>query len=87
MRKEIAGSGTLGDIGAHILDLGQYLLGSNITTLTGTTQTFIKQRPLQAAATGAEGLTANATEEMGEVTVDDATAFLGYFRQRRDGRF
>lgn len=87
LRKEVAGSGTLGDIGAHILDLGQYLLGSNVTTLTGTTHTFVKQRPLQAAATGAEGLAAAATQEMGDVTVDDATAFIGYFAGGEMGVF
>jgi len=78
LKKEIAGSGTLGDIGAHIIDISQYLIG-NLTELTGTTETFVKQRPLQAASTGAEGLTAQATTEMGEVTVDDATAFIGKF--------
>ena len=79
LQKEIAGSGTLGDIGAHIIDLGQYLLGSNLQNVCGTTETFIKQRPLQAPPTGTEGLTAQASNEMGEVTVDDAAAFIGRF--------
>jgi len=34
---------------------------------------------LQAATTGTEGLNAAATQEMGEVTVDDAAAFIGRF--------
>jgi len=78
LKKEIAGSGTLGDIGAHIIDISQHLIG-NLTSLTGTTETFVKQRPLQAASTGTEGLNAAASTEMGEVTVDDATAFIGKF--------
>lgn len=86
LKKEIAGSGTLGDIGAHIIDLSQYLIG-NLTELTGTTETFVKQRPLQAQASGAEGLNAQATEEMGEVTVDDATAFIGKFGNGAMGVF
>jgi predicted dehydrogenase len=86
LQKEIAGSGTLGDIGAHIIDISQYLLG-NLTELTGTTETFVKQRPLQAQATGSEGLTAKASEEMGEVTVDDATAFIGRFGDGAMGVF
>ncbi len=86
LKKEIAGSGTLGDIGAHIIDLSQYLVG-NLLELTGTTETFVKQRPLQAASTGAEGLTAQASDEMGEVTVDDATAFIGKFGNGAMGVF
>jgi predicted dehydrogenase len=87
LRKEVAGSGTLGDIGAHILDLGQYLLGSNLATVSGMTETFVKHRPLQAAASGTEGLGAKASAEMGEVTVDDATAFMGTFTNGAMGVF
>lgn len=86
LKKEIAGSGTLGDIGAHILDLSTYLLG-NITTISGTTETFVKRRPLQAEATGTEGLTAKASQEMGEVTVDDAAAFMTRFESGAMGVF
>lgn len=86
LQKEIAGSGTLGDIGAHIIDISQYLVG-NLTELCGTTETFVKQRPLQAQATGAEGLNAQATSEMGEVTVDDAAAFIGKFQSGAMGVF
>lgn len=87
LQKEIAGSGTLGDIGAHILDLGQFLLGSNLKSVSGMTETFVKQRPLQTAATGDEGLNAKASTEMGEVTVDDATAFIGTFANGTMGVF
>jgi predicted dehydrogenase len=87
LKKEIAGSGTLGDIGAHILDLGQYLLGANLTQVSGMTETFVKQRPLQAPPTGSEGLRAQASTEMGEVTVDDATAFMGTFANGAMGVF
>jgi predicted dehydrogenase len=78
LQKEIAGSGTLGDIGAHIADLSQFLVG-NLTSLVGMTETFVKERPLQAPTTGTEGLNASASTEMGEVTVDDAAAFMGRF--------
>lgn len=86
LRKEVAGSGTLGDIGAHILDLSTFLVGP-LTSLCGMTETFVKQRPLQAASTGTEGLTAQATQEMGDVTVDDATAFMGRFANGAMGVF
>jgi predicted dehydrogenase len=86
LRKEIAGCGTLGDIGAHILDLSTFLVG-NLTEISGMTETFVKKRPLQAAATGTEGLTAAASTEYGEVTVDDATAFMGRFENGAMGVF
>ena len=86
LQKEIAGSGTLGDIGAHILDISKYLIG-DLSSLCGMTETFVKQRPLQAAKTGTEGLTAQAAPEMGEVTVDDATAWLGRFQNGAMGVF
>jgi predicted dehydrogenase len=78
LQKEIAGSGTLGDIGAHIADLSQFLIG-NLTSLVGMTETFVKERPLQAPTTGTEGLNAAAATEMGKVTVDDAAVFMGRF--------
>jgi predicted dehydrogenase len=67
LRKELAGSGALGDIGAHIVDLSQHLLGDLITSVCGTTETFVKERPLPGGA------------GRGEVTVDDAALFLARF--------
>ena len=86
LQKEIAGSGTLGDIGAHILDLSTFLVGK-VTTLSGMTETFVKERPLQAPTTGTEGLTAQASTEMGQVTVDDAAAFMARFENGAMGVF
>ena len=42
--RELAGSGALGDLGAHIIDLGRYLVGE-IATVGGITKTFIADRP------------------------------------------
>jgi predicted dehydrogenase len=75
LKKELAGSGALGDIGAHSVDLAQFLLG-DISEVTGMTETFVKERPLE----GADG-------EMGEVTVDDAAAFLARFENGAVGTF
>jgi len=86
LRKEIAGSGTLGDIGAHIVDIGHFLCG-DLASVAGTMETFIKQRPLQAATTGTEGLNAAASTEMGDVTVDDAAVFVGRFENGALGSF
>jgi predicted dehydrogenase len=41
--KSIAGSGSLGDLGAHVIDLARYLVGE-IDAVSATTRTFIKSR-------------------------------------------
>jgi predicted dehydrogenase len=72
--KALAGSGALGDVGAHIIDLAGFLTGHRLTGLTGITETFVKRRPKLAEQTG--GLTATGSEEYGDVTVDDAAAWV-----------
>jgi len=72
LRKEIAGSGALGDIAAHIIDLTQFVTGQRITSVTALTETFVKQRPLPADGPSAGG-DGSAT---GPVTVDDTALFL-----------
>jgi predicted dehydrogenase len=84
--KEVAGSGALGDIGAHITDLAHYLVGP-ISEVIGTMQTFIKERPLQEASTGALAASAVGGTQMGEVTVDDAAAYLARFENGAMGTF
>jgi predicted dehydrogenase len=86
LRKELAGSGALGDIAAHIVDLGQFLVG-DITEVVGMMETFIKERPLEATGAVGSGLSAQAGEEMGEVTVDDAVSFLARFGNGAMGSF
>ena len=39
-----AGSGALGDLGAHIVDLAQYLTGELISGVSAMTTTFITER-------------------------------------------
>ena len=76
LRKDKAGSGALGDLGAHIIDLAQHLVGSAITGVSGLTETFVKDRPLPVASTG---LSASGGAGTGEVTVDDAALFIARF--------
>ncbi|WP_327698732.1 Gfo/Idh/MocA family protein [Streptomyces sp. NBC_00459] len=77
LRKETAGSGALGDLGAHIVDLAQYLVGEPLAGVSALTETFVRQRPLPGGPTS--GLTATATAGTGRVTVDDAAVFTGRF--------
>ena len=85
LKKELAGSGALGDIGAHIVDLSQFLLGG-ISEVVGMMETFVKERPLEEASAGG-GLSASGGAETGEVTVDDAAAFLARFEGGAIGTF
>ncbi|MHB0997793.1 MAG: Gfo/Idh/MocA family protein [Armatimonadota bacterium] len=84
LQKEKAGSGAHGDLNAHIIDLARMLCGE-FDSVTGMMTTFIKERPLLAAHGG--GLTAEASTEMGQVTVDDATVFLAKFQNGAIGTF
>lgn len=64
--RERAGSGALGDIGAHVVDLAQHLLDDRIVAVAGELRTFVDERPLPGGG-------------VGRVSVDDATAFLATF--------
>jgi len=86
LKKEFAGSGALGDIGAHILDLSQFLIGP-VTEVVGTLKTYIKERPIEVAASGGSGLSWDSGKEMGDVTVDDGTTFLARFENGASGSF
>jgi predicted dehydrogenase len=85
LKKELAGSGALGDIGAHIVDLSRFLVG-DVSEIVGMTETFIKERPLEEASAGG-GLAASGGVETGQVTVDDAAAFLARFENGAVGTF
>jgi predicted dehydrogenase len=82
LQKDKAGSGALGDIGAHIVDLSQFLTRQRLTEVAGHLTRFVDRRPLPAEASGLSGSGgAETRQEMGHVTVDDAAVFFG----RTDG--
>lgn len=67
LRKDEAGSGALGDLGSHVVDQVQFLLGDQVAWVSGQLHTFVPSRP---GAVGVE-----------PVTVDDAAwATLGTSR-------
>ncbi|MEM2410288.1 MAG: Gfo/Idh/MocA family oxidoreductase [Thermofilaceae archaeon] len=67
LRAEEAGSGPLGDLGSHIIDLARFLVGE-ITAVTGVVRTFIEERPL-----------AEDPSKRGRVTVEDAFSATAEF--------
>ncbi|MEK4236871.1 dehydrogenase [Paenibacillus odorifer] len=85
LQKEIAGSGSHGDLGAHLIDLAHFLIG-DVKEVIGMSETFIKERPLAAEMTG---LSAKGDKDApkGKVTVDDATLFLARFDNGALGSF
>lgn len=74
MKKELAGSGALGDIGAHAIDLTEYITGQKVTTVSGIIETIVSERPLLGEGVGLSG---TASTERGAVTVDDIALFTG----------
>jgi predicted dehydrogenase len=76
LRKDVAGSGALGDIGAHIVDLTQFVTGQLITGVSALTETFVRERPLPASSAGLAATGNGSGTHLGEVTVDDAALFL-----------
>jgi predicted dehydrogenase len=85
LKKEVAGTGAHGDLGAHIIDLGRYLVG-DFDEVCGMGETFIKERPLPSG--GMVGLTAGAQGgQTGQVTVDDAFMFMAKMKNGALGTF
>lgn len=75
MDKEVAGSGALGDLGAHIIDLAHYLVG-DLKSIQAYARTFVKERPLP-----------DDPDRMGEVDVDDAFVAACEFENGALGSF
>jgi predicted dehydrogenase len=81
-----AGSGALGDIGAHIVDAAQFLLGETIASVSGLTRTFIEERPSAGDSSGL-GARSGTAPGRGRVDVDDAALFLARFKSGAVGTF
>ncbi|MDL4819194.1 Gfo/Idh/MocA family protein [Actinomadura opuntiae] len=62
--RDKAGTGALGDIGAHIIDTAQFITGHALAGVSAVMGTFVPERPLPGGGTA-------------EVTVDDAALFVG----------
>lgn len=75
--KSLAGSGALGDIGAHIIDMAQFVTGSKVQSVSGLMETFVNSRPIEGEHATLGG--SSSSTERGPVTVDDAAAFTARF--------
>lgn len=84
--REKAGSGALGDIGAHSIDAAQWVSGLSIQGVSAMLHTFVSSRPTAGEAQGLGG-TGDTSAERGAVTVDDAAAFTARFSSGAIGVF
>lgn len=67
LKRARAGSGALGDIGSHAIDLAQFLIGEDLVGVSALVETFVRERPL---------VNGNGR---GVVDVDDCALFTGRF--------
>ena len=75
-QKKIAGSGSIGDIGTHVVDLARYLVGE-IAEVSALVRTYNKTRPVQHGNLDRLGAAEkNTGAERVEVDVDDAVVTL-----------
>jgi predicted dehydrogenase len=77
-QKKVAGSGSHGDLGAHIIDMARFISGDEFAEITGAlSETFVKERPIPSrGSAGGIASGAQAATQMGKVDVDDAMLFL-----------
>lgn len=69
-QKSIAGSGTLGDIGTHVIDMARYLAGE-ISSVNAMMTTWIPDRPVQSGGADLLGTSKDAGGPRAAVDVDD----------------
>jgi len=74
LQKDLAGHGALGDIGAHAIDLVQFLTGLSVEKVSGVIDTIVKERPVETERVGIAG---KGGDEKAPVTVDDVAIFTG----------
>lgn len=69
-QKAIAGSGALGDIATHVIDIARYLVGE-FDSVNAMMSTWIPERPLQTSGADALGTVRGGDGPRGAVDVDD----------------
>jgi len=83
-RKEVAGSGSHGDLNAHLIDTARLLVGE-FDSVCATFETFVKERPIELE--GGSLFAGKTSKEMAPVTVDDAVISLARFKNGALGTF
>jgi predicted dehydrogenase len=88
--EEIAGSGALGDLGAHTFDLARFLVADQtggFDRISGHLKTFVEERPVPGADGGGLDAEGSESQETRPVTVDDAYSAQVAFENGAIGTF
>lgn len=86
--RAMSGSGSLGDLGAHIVDAAQYITGNKISGVSALLETFVEERPVNGKFVGLGGQgDTSQNAERGRVSVDDAAIFTARFHGGSIGVF
>ncbi|SHE59839.1 Gfo/Idh/MocA family protein [Alkalibacter saccharofermentans] len=84
-QKSIAGTGALGDIGTHVIDIARYLVG-DIDEVCGLLNTYIHERSVQNGSLDKLGTVKSTSEtEKALVDVDDEVSFMVKFKNGSTG--
>jgi predicted dehydrogenase len=79
-QKKIAGSGAVGDIATHVIDMARYLVGE-IAAVNAVTRTYVAERPIQNSTTDKLGASVRRSGvPTAPVDVDDEVITLLRFQ-------
>jgi predicted dehydrogenase len=78
LQKAFAGSGSLGDIGGHVIDFARFLVGE-ITEVSAIAETYVKERPVAGGGSAYVAGGGESERRMEKVDVDDNVAFMVKF--------
>jgi predicted dehydrogenase len=89
LQADVAGTGSHGDLNAHVIDAARFITGEEITEVVAHMETFVKQRPTGNMVGGLSAATnaAGGKVEMAEVKVDDAVVMLARLQGGGVGTF
>jgi predicted dehydrogenase len=74
-QRDVAGSGAVGDIASHVLDIARFLVG-DVVAVNAIVQTYIADRPVQTGLADALGTSRSGSGERAAVDVDDEVLTL-----------
>ncbi len=75
-QKDICGTGALGDIGTHVVDMLRFLVGE-FDSVNARMATYVSERPVQTGMADSLGNTKGASDSIkGAVDVDDQCCFM-----------
>jgi predicted dehydrogenase len=94
LNRSVSGSGVLGDLGSHAIDLARWWLGAEIRAVSGRLTTFTRQRPLPPAPNATHSAVRELVDRgaagpspLVEVDVDDDATWLASFDNGAEGHF